>query len=58
VIFNEKYYNAMIIAGKTNEFNTIQQGSLLVVEAVAKFEELARFCPILIPDEKERIRVV
>ncbi|KAL5549690.1 hypothetical protein UlMin_004921 [Ulmus minor] len=56
VIFNEKYYNATVIAGKTNEFNTIQQGSLSVVEAVAKFEELARFCPILIPDEKERIR--
>ncbi|KAL5553908.1 hypothetical protein UlMin_041309 [Ulmus minor] len=51
-----KYYNATVIAGKTNEFNTIQQGSLSVVEAVAKFEELARFCPILIPDEKERIR--
>ncbi|KAL5537790.1 hypothetical protein UlMin_046097 [Ulmus minor] len=43
VIFNEKYYNATVIAGKTNEFNTIQQGSLSVVEAVAKFEELARF---------------
>ncbi|KAL5563846.1 hypothetical protein UlMin_033593 [Ulmus minor] len=56
VIFNEKYYNATVIAGKTNEFNTIQQGSLSVVEAVAKFEELARFCPILIPDENERIR--
>ncbi|KAL5541376.1 hypothetical protein UlMin_042467 [Ulmus minor] len=56
VIFNEKYYNATVIAGKTNEFNTIQQGSLSVVEAVAKFEELARFYPILIPDEKEQIR--
>ncbi|KAL5562781.1 hypothetical protein UlMin_032528 [Ulmus minor] len=56
VIFNEKYYNATVIAGKTNEFNTIQQGSLSIVEAVAKFEELARFFPILIPDEKERIR--
>ncbi|KAL5570676.1 hypothetical protein UlMin_027251 [Ulmus minor] len=51
-----KYYNATVIAGKTNEFNTIQQGSLSVVEAVAKFVELARFCPILIPDENERIR--
>ncbi|KAL5577531.1 hypothetical protein UlMin_019230 [Ulmus minor] len=38
VIFNEKYYNATVIAGKTNEFNTIQQGSLSVVEAVAKGE--------------------
>ncbi|KAL5578529.1 hypothetical protein UlMin_020228 [Ulmus minor] len=56
VIFNEKYYNATVIAGKTNEFNRIQQGSLSVVEAVAKFEELARFCPILIPDEKEALR--
>lgn len=40
-IFNKKYYNATIIAGKINEFNIIQQGSLSVVEAIAKFEELA-----------------
>ncbi|GMN69569.1 hypothetical protein TIFTF001_038616 [Ficus carica] len=50
------YYNAEILAAQQDEFTGLQQGSMTVMEAVQKFEQLARLCPELVPTEKEKVR--
>ncbi|GMN66968.1 hypothetical protein TIFTF001_036032 [Ficus carica] len=50
------YYNREILAAQQNEFNSMRQGSMTVIEAVKKFEQLARLCPELIPNEIEKVR--
>ncbi|GMN29338.1 hypothetical protein TIFTF001_041301 [Ficus carica] len=50
------YYNAEILAAQQDEFTSLQQGSMTVMEAVQKFEQLARLCPELVPTEKEKVR--
>ncbi|GMN21387.1 hypothetical protein TIFTF001_048870 [Ficus carica] len=39
-----------------DEFTSFKQGSMSVLEAVNKFEQLARLCPELVPNEKEKVR--
>ncbi|GMN26841.1 hypothetical protein TIFTF001_040917 [Ficus carica] len=39
-----------------DEFNSFRQGSMTVIEAVKKFEQLARLCPELVPNETEKVR--
>ncbi|KAL5578237.1 hypothetical protein UlMin_019936 [Ulmus minor] len=56
VEFNQKYYNRMAMRAQKNEFINIKQGSMLVTEAVRKFDQLARLCPYLVPTEEERVR--
>ncbi|GMN29493.1 hypothetical protein TIFTF001_050604 [Ficus carica] len=34
----------------------LDKGSMTVMEAVKKFEQLARLCPELVPDETEKVR--
>ncbi|GMN47676.1 hypothetical protein TIFTF001_016847 [Ficus carica] len=39
-----------------DEFNSFRQGSMTVMEAVKMFEQLARLCPELVPNETEKVR--
>ncbi|GMN72961.1 hypothetical protein TIFTF001_055680 [Ficus carica] len=50
------YYNQEILAAQQDEFTNLRQGSMTVMEAVKKFEQLARLCPELVPNEKEKVR--
>ncbi|GMN35317.1 hypothetical protein TIFTF001_048444 [Ficus carica] len=54
--FRAMYYNAEILAAQQDEFTSLQQGSMTVMEAVQKFEQLARLCPELVPTEREKVR--
>ena len=44
------------MSAKQKEFNELKQGSMSVTEAVTKFNQLARLCPLLVPTEEERVR--
>ncbi|GMN34688.1 hypothetical protein TIFTF001_042107 [Ficus carica] len=54
--FRSMYYNQEILAAQQDEFTNLRQGSMTVMEAVKKFEQLARLCPELVPNEKEKVR--
>ncbi|GMN60379.1 hypothetical protein TIFTF001_029465 [Ficus carica] len=54
--FRAMYYNREILAAQQDEFNNFKQGSITVMETVKKFEQLARLCPELVPNETEKVR--
>ncbi|GMN29048.1 hypothetical protein TIFTF001_044316 [Ficus carica] len=54
--FRMMYYNSEILAAQQDEFTSMRQGSMTVLEAVKKFEQLARLCPELIPNETTKVR--
>ena len=54
--FRTMYYNREILAAQQDEFTNFRQGSMTVMEAVKKFEQLARLCPDLVPSETEKVR--
>ncbi|GMN65394.1 hypothetical protein TIFTF001_034470 [Ficus carica] len=54
--FRTIYYNGEILASQQDEFTNLKQGSMTVMEAVKKFEQLARLCPELVPSETEKVR--
>ncbi|GMN35310.1 hypothetical protein TIFTF001_042210 [Ficus carica] len=54
--FNEKFYNRMAMKAQQNEFNNNKQGTVSVIEAICKFDQLAQFCPHLMPTKDERVR--
>ena len=54
--FKMMYYNSEILAAQQDELNNLKQGSMTVLEAVQKFEQLARLCPDLIPNETAKVR--
>ena len=54
--FRMMYYNIEILAAQQDEFNSLKQGSMTVLEAVKKFEQLAHLCSELIPNEIEKVR--
>ncbi|GMN64652.1 hypothetical protein TIFTF001_033717 [Ficus carica] len=45
-----------LLTAQQDEFNKFKQGSMTVLEAVKKFEQLARLCPELVPNEIEKVR--
>ncbi|XP_062075883.1 uncharacterized protein LOC133780013 [Humulus lupulus] len=47
-VFNEKYYNSMVLAAKTDEFMILVQGNLSVTDYAQKFDRLAKFAPDLV----------
>ena len=53
-LFREKYLGEARLAGKVWEFLSIRQGMMSVAEYVAKFNELARFTPIIVPTDDAR----
>nr|GMN29716.1 hypothetical protein TIFTF001_046371 [Ficus carica]GMN29748.1 hypothetical protein TIFTF001_046373 [Ficus carica] len=54
--FRTMYYNGEILAVQQDEFTSFKQGSMSMVEAVNKFEQLGCLCPELVPNEKEKVR--
>ncbi|GMN21986.1 hypothetical protein TIFTF001_040153 [Ficus carica] len=54
--FRTMYYNREVLAAQQDEFTNLKQGSMTVMEAVKKFEQLARLCPELVPNETEKVR--
>ncbi|GMN66547.1 hypothetical protein TIFTF001_035616 [Ficus carica] len=54
--FCAMYYNGEILAAQQDEFTSLRQGSMTVMEAIKKFEQLACLCPELVPNEKEKVR--
>ncbi|GMN64473.1 hypothetical protein TIFTF001_033541 [Ficus carica] len=52
--FRIMYYNREVLAVQQDEFTNLKQGSMTVMEAVKKFEQLARLCPELVPNEIEK----
>ncbi|GMN34006.1 hypothetical protein TIFTF001_046764 [Ficus carica] len=56
--FRTMYFNREILAVQQDEFTSLRQGSMAVMEAVKKFEQLARLCPELVPNETEKVRMM
>ena len=54
--FNMKFFNMRAMNAQQREFNSLKQGTMTVTEAVAKFNQLARLCPHLVPTEEERVK--
>ncbi|GMN51316.1 hypothetical protein TIFTF001_020458 [Ficus carica] len=54
--FRAMYYNREILAAQQDKFNSFRQGSMTVMEAVKKFEQIVHLCPELVPNETEKVR--
>ncbi|GMN31600.1 hypothetical protein TIFTF001_049699 [Ficus carica] len=54
--FRTMYYNREILVAQQDEFTSLRQGSMTVMEAIKKFEQLARLCPELVLSETEKVR--
>ncbi|GMN66838.1 hypothetical protein TIFTF001_035910 [Ficus carica] len=54
--FRTMYYNREVLAAQQDEFTNLKQGSMTVIEAVKKFEQLACLCPKLVSSETEKVR--
>ena len=52
--FQAKYLGEAQQAGKIQEFMDLKQGKMSVTEYVAKFSELARFAPSMVPTDDSR----
>ncbi|GMN62423.1 hypothetical protein TIFTF001_031501 [Ficus carica] len=53
--YRTMYYNREILAAQQDEFTSFKQGSMSV-QAIKKFEQLARLCPELVSNETEKVR--
>ncbi|GMN36472.1 hypothetical protein TIFTF001_042442 [Ficus carica] len=56
--FRMMYFNREILAAQQDEFTSLRQGTMTVMEAINKFEQLARLCPELVPGETEKVRLM
>ncbi|KAL5551405.1 hypothetical protein UlMin_001581 [Ulmus minor] len=54
--FNQKYYNLAILRAQQDEFMNLKQGSMTVIEAINKFEQLSRLCPHMLRTEEDRLK--
>ena len=54
-VFNETYFPEVVSDRKAREFSDLVQGSMTMEEYAAKFIELSRFVPHLIPDEHKKV---
>ncbi|KAL5567827.1 hypothetical protein UlMin_024402 [Ulmus minor] len=54
--FNQKYYNSAILRVQEDEFLNMKQGTMTVIDAVNKFEQLSRLCPSMIRTEEDKLR--
>ncbi|GMN20328.1 hypothetical protein TIFTF001_043062 [Ficus carica] len=54
--FRTMYYNREVLAVQQDEFTNLKQRSMTVMEAIKKFEKLARLCPELVPNETEKVK--
>ena len=55
-VFNWTYFPDVVRDRKAREFSDLVQGAMTVEEYVAKFVELSRFAPYLIPDESKKVK--
>ncbi|KAL5580978.1 hypothetical protein UlMin_013420 [Ulmus minor] len=54
--FNQKYYNSAILRAQQDKFLNLKQGTMTVIEAVNKFEQLSRLCPFMVKTEEDRLK--
>ena len=55
-VFNRTYFPDVVRDRNAREFSDLVQGAMTVEEYVAKFVELSRFAPYLIPDESKKVK--
>ena len=53
-LFRDKYLGESHLAGKVREFLSLRQGRMSVAEYTAKFDELLRFAPTIVPTDDAR----
>ena len=53
-LFRRKYLGEARLSGKVREFMELKQGKLSVAEYTARFDELARFAPSMVPTDDAR----
>ncbi|KAK6124728.1 hypothetical protein DH2020_041529 [Rehmannia glutinosa] len=56
--FLEEFFHLKVTNRHYDEFTEFRQGDLPVEEAVRNFNRLARLCPELVREEKERVRLM
>ncbi|GMN61621.1 hypothetical protein TIFTF001_030710 [Ficus carica] len=54
--FNEQYFNISVTKEHYDEFYNFHQGNLSVTEVVKRFNQLARLCTHMVPNEEEWLR--
>ena len=54
--FNQKYYNSAILRNQQDEFLNLKQRTMIIIEAVNKFEQLSRLCPFMVRIEEDRLK--
>ncbi|XP_062104328.1 uncharacterized protein LOC133815510 [Humulus lupulus] len=54
--FSKKYYSAVVLATKVDEFVTLVQGNLYVTDYAQKFDRLPKFPPDVVPTETLRVQ--
>ena len=52
--FNKKYFSDVVESSKVEEFVSLVQGKMTVMEYVQVFDILARFSPELVPTNRSR----
>ena len=52
--FNEKYLGSAQMKVKMWKFMDLRQGNMTVAEYTSKINELARFCPAMVPSDDTR----
>ena len=55
-VFDRTYFLDVVRDSKAKEFSNLVQGAMTVEEYAAKFVELSRFAPYLIPDESKKVK--
>ena len=53
-LFRRKYLGEARLSGKVREFMELKQGKMSVAEYTARFDELARFVPLIVPTDDAR----
>ena len=54
--FSQKYYNSAILRAQQDDFLNLKQGTMTIIEAVNKFEQLSRLSPFMVRTEEDRLR--
>ena len=54
--FNKKFFNPTSLSAQQTKFLNFKQESMMVAEAIKKFERLARLCPYLVPTEEQQTK--
>ncbi|XP_050282151.1 uncharacterized protein LOC126723015 [Quercus robur] len=55
-VFNRTYFPDVVRDRKAREFSDLVQGAMTVEEYVAKFVELSRFAPYMLPNESKKVK--